>query len=84
MFADDIDQCLRVGEMEIPFETGVISREDVSGEIGQVLAGTVEGRKSADDITVFDATGLALLDLITAQTAINLAKEKGIGTIIDF
>lgn len=83
-FGDDINQCLRVGEMEIPFKTGIIKEDDVAGEIGQVLAGAVEGRTSQDEITIFDATGLALLDLITAKTAIALAKEKGIGAIIEF
>ncbi len=35
---------------------------------------------SADDITIFDATGLAALDLITAGIAVEQAKEKNIGS----
>ena len=83
IYADDIEQCMRVGEMEIPVKTGVISRNDICGEIGQVLAGTAEGRTSADDITIFDATGLALLDLVTAKAAIALAEEKHLGTTVE-
>ena len=32
-------------------------------ELGAVLAGEAEGRTSADDITLFDSTGLAIQDL---------------------
>ena len=83
IYADDIDQCLSVGEMELPFKNGVIGREDVIGEIGQVLSGAVSGRQSADDITIFDATGLALLDLVTAKSAIDLAEEKKLGIAVE-
>lgn len=83
VYADDIEQCLRVGEMQTPYKTGVLAKEDIQGEIGQVLAGTVEGRKTPEDITIFDATGLAILDLITAKTAIQLAQEKQLGTTVD-
>lgn len=82
-FADDIDQCLRVGEMEIPHAMGLIDKKDVVGEIGQVLSAKVCGRQSDRDVTIFDATGLALLDLVTAKIAIDNAKQKGIGTFVD-
>ena len=31
--------------------------------LGDVLAGSVEGRRSDDEITLFDSTGLAIQDL---------------------
>lgn len=79
VFADDLDQCVRVGEMELPIKQGVLTREQVAGEIGQVLAGVLPGRTNPDEITIFDATGLALLDLVTGKRAIDAAREKGIG-----
>ncbi|MHC1722941.1 MAG: ornithine cyclodeaminase family protein [Aminipila sp.] len=79
IFADDIDQCMNVGEMEIPILQGFITIDDVIGELGQVLEGQVEGRKNDYDITIFDATGIALLDLVTAKIAIDLSKENGLG-----
>ena len=82
-FADDAKQCCTVGEMEIPAKMGLISPDSICGEIGQVLAGQIPGRISEEDITVFDATGLAALDLVTAKMAIALAEEKGAGTVID-
>ncbi len=70
VFGDDLNQCKTVGEMEIPLKKGMISEEDLGGEIGQVLTGEVAGRTSDDQITIFDATGLSALDLITAKIAL--------------
>ncbi len=79
IFADDKKQCIRVGEMELPIVMGVISKEDIAGEIGDVLSGKIQGRQSDDQLTIFDATGLALLDLVTGKIAIDLARKKGFG-----
>ena len=79
IFADDKAQCMRVGEMELPLKAGVIGEADIAGEIGQVLAGDIQGRRSDEEITIFDATGLALLDLVTGKKAIDLAREKNLG-----
>jgi len=78
-FADDITQCTSFGEMEIPYNMGIITRDTIAGELGDVLSGKIEGRRTDDEITIFDATGLALLDLVTGKIVIDLAKEKGLG-----
>jgi ornithine cyclodeaminase/alanine dehydrogenase-like protein (mu-crystallin family) len=38
-------------------------------ELGDVLTGAAEGRRSADDITIFDSTGLAIQDLAVSIAA---------------
>lgn len=78
-FADDALQCCTVGEMEIPAKMGIISPDTVTGEIGQVLTEQIPGRISDEDITVFDATGLAALDLVTAKIAAAAAEAEGKG-----
>jgi len=83
VFADDLDQCVRVGEMELPIKQGIITREQVAGEIGQVLSKQLPGRTSPDQITIFDATGLAILDLVTGKRAIDGAKKLGVGLTAD-
>lgn len=83
IFADDIPQCMKVGEMEVPIKTGVISEEDIAGEIGQVLSGNLRGRTDDKQITIFDATGLAILDLVTGKRAIAQADSKGTGLTAD-
>lgn len=83
IFVDDKKQCMEVGEIEIPLKLGVISENDIAGEIGDILAGKIEGRRNEDEITIFDATGIAVLDLATAKLAIDAAKELGLGTDVD-
>ena len=70
VYGDDLAQCIRVGEMEIPLKKGTIREEELMGEIGQLLKGEIEGRTSDEEITIFDATGISALDLITAKIAL--------------
>jgi len=42
---------------------------------GDVLAGTAEGRRAGDEITIFDSTGLAIQDLAIALAAAERADE---------
>lgn len=79
IYADDKAQCIRVGEMEQPLLQGVIKAEDIQGEIGDLLCGKVKGRENEEEITIFDATGLYILDLAAAKVAIKNAKDAHIG-----
>ncbi|MCU1248352.1 MAG: Ornithine cyclodeaminase [Edaphobacter sp.] len=45
---------------------GLVGDEHIIGEIGQVLAGEVEGRRSADEITVYKSLGHVVQDLASA------------------
>lgn len=45
---------------------GLISDDHIRGEIGQVLAGDVVGRQSADDITIYKSLGHIVQDLASA------------------
>jgi ornithine cyclodeaminase/alanine dehydrogenase-like protein (mu-crystallin family) len=45
---------------------GLIDDSHIVGEIGQVLAGEIEGRRSAEEITVYKSLGHVVQDLATA------------------
>jgi len=83
VFVDDISQATNVGETEVPIKKGIITKESIVGEIGEVILGKVPGRVSKDDITIFDSTGIAHQDLLTANYLMKIAKEKGLGTIVE-
>jgi len=83
VFADDINQVVKVGEAEMPIKKGIITKEDIVAEIGSVISGKVAGRVSEEDITIFDSTGIALQDLVTANLALTAAKEKDLGKIVE-
>ena len=80
VFCDDWEQASHNGDLVHAVEAGVLARADVS-QLGDVLIGTAEGRKSDDDITVFDSTGLAIQDLAIALAALERADELGLPAI---
>ena len=47
------------------------------------MTGKAIGRESEEQITVFDATGTALLDLLTGMLALQEAETKKIGQCIE-
>ena len=74
LFCDDWEQASHGGEFAAAVATGVIGRDDVT-ELGAVLVGDADGRRSAGDITLFDSTGLAIQDLAVAKVAYAKAGE---------
>lgn len=62
----------------------MITRTDVHAELGEVVAGAKPGRTSPDEITIFDSTGMALQDVVTAAAVYEKAVNKGAGKTIDF
>jgi ornithine cyclodeaminase/alanine dehydrogenase-like protein (mu-crystallin family) len=80
VFCDDWEQASHNGDLVHAVEAGVLARDDVS-QLGDVLIGTAEGRKSDEDITVFDSTGLAIQDLAIALAALERADELSLPAI---
>jgi alanine dehydrogenase len=80
LFCDDWEQASHGGELAAAVSAGVTGREDVT-ELGQVLIGEADGRRSAGEITLFDSTGLAIQDLAIAKAAYAKAGELDLQTI---
>jgi len=74
VFPDDWEQASHNGDLAQAVEAGAITRDDVT-QLGDVLGGTAPGRQHDDDITIFDATGLAIQDLAIALAAMQRANE---------
>jgi ornithine cyclodeaminase/alanine dehydrogenase-like protein (mu-crystallin family) len=68
LFCDEWEQASHGGELVAAVEGGLVERGDVT-ELGRVLAGDAGGRRSAEDVTLFDSTGLAIQDLAIAIAA---------------
>ena len=79
IFVDDIRQCRTDGEINVPLSKGVITEDDIVGEIGEVVAGKKQGRSSDGDVTVFDSTGIALQDSATVPLEYERAVASGVG-----
>ena len=76
---DDWDQAIHGGEVNVPISKGIIKKEDIYADIGEIVTGRKRGRESESEITVFDSTGLAIQDVAVASLVFEKAKEKGLG-----
>jgi ornithine cyclodeaminase/alanine dehydrogenase-like protein (mu-crystallin family) len=74
---------LEAGNLLMALETGTIIPEAVR-ELGQVIAGQIEGRRTPEDITLFASQGLALEDMAAARLVYDRAKEQGLGREMEF
>jgi alanine dehydrogenase len=74
VFCDDWEQASHGGELAAAVDVGALSREDVT-VLGDVLTGAALGRNDANEITVFDSTGLAIQDLAIAKAALARAGD---------
>lgn len=77
---DILEQCAEFGELHHALDAGVVKRESVYAELGEVVAGTKPGRTSSDETIIFDSTGMALQDVVAAaavyEKALKLKKGK--------
>jgi len=79
IFVDDIPESMRRGETNVAISKGVIGAEDICAELEEVIARRKEGRTSDAEVTVFDATGIAMEDVVVAWETYNKAKKNGVG-----
>ncbi|MBO9409456.1 ornithine cyclodeaminase family protein [Shimia sp. R9_1] len=83
VFTDEVAQSVSIGEAQHAVGQGLIKDADVA-EIGAVINGTIAGRTSPDQITLFDGTGVGLQDLAVAAAVVDLAVKKGVAIEVDF
>jgi alanine dehydrogenase len=70
------------GEINQPLQQQLLPETAIAGDIGEVVAGRVPGRRSDSDITVFDGTGMALEDAAVVYRAYHMARELGLGQVV--
>jgi alanine dehydrogenase len=81
VFTDEVAQSVTIGEAQHAIGAGLISEGDIT-PIGAVINGTRKGRTGAEQITVFDGTGVGLQDLAVAHVAMRGARERGLGSAV--
>lgn len=67
------------GDILLPLEEGIITEEDFTGNIGDVIKGTLTGRENDDEIIVYETVGVGAQDLVTAKTIYEKALAAGVG-----
>ena len=63
---DSLEQCRLRGEVAQALKSGDIVEEDVV-ELGAVLSGAAQGRRSPQEVSICDLTGVAVQDLHIAE-----------------
>jgi alanine dehydrogenase len=67
------------GDIVIPMKAGTFDETRLAGELGEVVVGTVAGRTSPSEVTVFKSLGMAVEDVAAAHLAYIKAVERGLG-----
>jgi ornithine cyclodeaminase/alanine dehydrogenase-like protein (mu-crystallin family) len=80
VFCDDWEQASHNGDLVHAVDAQLLGRNDVT-ELGGVLNGDADGRRSDDDTTVFDSTGLAIQDLAIALAAMERADDLQLSNV---
>ena len=85
LFVDRRESAINeAGDYVLAVEEGLITADNIIGEIGELLIGTKQGRTSRDEITLFKSLGLAVEDLACAQYLFEKAKEENAGSWVSF
>ena len=80
LVVDQMQACLsEAGDILQPIELGLVSRDHIYGELGELVTGMKGARETEDEITVFKSVGLAVQDLATADLILTKAKKLGLG-----
>ncbi len=67
------------GDVVMPMAEGAFEAGHILGELGEVLAGRIAGRRAAADVTIFKSLGMAVEDVAAAHLAYEKAAERGLG-----
>jgi ornithine cyclodeaminase len=85
LFVDRRESALNeAGDYLIPAKEGAIGPEHIRAELAQVITRAHPGRKSPDEITIFKSLGLAMEDLAAATYVFGKARQRELGTLVNF
>jgi ornithine cyclodeaminase len=84
LFVDRRESTLNeAGDYLFPAREGAIGPDHIRAEIGEVLIGAAEGRRSPAELTVFKSLGLGVEDLAAAEAALARAEAEGAGVEVE-
>jgi len=81
---DGLEQCAQIGDLHHAIAAGAMTASDVHATLAEVVAGSKPGRRSDAEITIFDSTGMAVLDVAAAVHIYELARARGAGLACRF
>ena len=84
LFVDSRDAALvEAGDILLPIAEGAIAADHIAGELGEVVAGARQGRGSDQEVTIFKSLGMAVEDVAAAHLAVERARARGVGRMVE-
>jgi ornithine cyclodeaminase/alanine dehydrogenase-like protein (mu-crystallin family) len=80
---DLLEQAATIGDLHHALAAGAMTRQQVRAELGAVVAGLAAGRKTNDEVLIFDSTGTAIQDVAAAAVVYERAIARGRGVRSD-
>ena len=84
VIVDSLEQCSSIGDLHHAISQGLMRQENVYAELAEIVAGQKPGRTSEEEIIIFDSTGVAIEDAITAATVYEKAQATHMGNYFNF
>jgi len=81
---DNLDQICSIGDTHHAIASGLIDKEDVYAELGEIVAARKVGRTDDNEIVIFDSTGVAIEDAAAAAIVYEKASAAAIGNRFEF
>lgn len=80
IYFDSKEACIaESADIQIPLKEGIVTDDDLTGDIGEYALGEVVGRESDDEVIIFKNVGLGILDLVIAKLIYDKAKDRKVG-----
>ncbi|MBT2554496.1 hypothetical protein [Arthrobacter sp. ISL-5] len=71
------------GDLLMAFSEGAVTVRDIRGELGQVVARQVPGRRDEADITMFNSVGIGMQDVAIGRLLYDAAVQRRLGVRVD-
>ena len=71
------------GDILLPLDKGLITKNDLKGELGDLVLNPAIGRENNNEITIFKSVGTAVLDIACGHEIISKAQKLNLGTKVD-
>jgi len=84
LFVDRRESALNeAGDFLLARKEGIIEDTHIVGEIGEIMIGEIDGRRTSDEITLFKSLGLGIEDLAAANHIYRKAIQSNDGTAVE-
>jgi len=84
VFTELLEQSRLEGKLSQAIKAGVVKEDAVFPDLGDVITGKNQGRRSPEEITLYDSQGLAAHDAACAWEVYNQQSRRGKGQWVDF